>query len=158
MKQLETKVLFVIQPQSMVDVITNSSSELFVFEGKEQEVIESIIKNIYPDYLNEYANLKSLAELNDDDFVDYLDWVYSDWDNKQALSSTFGIDPAIMYSNWDSRLSEKYWYGTISQEGINLIKAQLPVTTTFLLYSLNENPDWEKQGLLGSIGTRYHLG
>jgi len=41
------KTLFVINPHSIIDVITNSSSELYVFKGKNKETIEKMIEEIY---------------------------------------------------------------------------------------------------------------
>jgi len=59
---------------SAVDVITNSSSELFVFKGKEKSIVEELIKEIYQDYLNEYKPLKSLEELTEREIDYYLDY------------------------------------------------------------------------------------
>jgi hypothetical protein len=158
MKQLTTKTLFVIQPQSVIDVITNSSSELFVFQGKEKEVIKDMIKRVYPDYLNEYEDLKCLNELNDSELTDYIDWIYSTWSNKLRLSKEFNIEPEILYSNFDEKDTDKYWYGELSNEGLELIKQQLDLDNTYLLYSINDNPDWDMQEELMCIGQRYHLG
>lgn len=158
MKQVMGKTLFVIQPQSMVDVITNSSSELFVFHGKEKEVIEEMIKNIYPNYRDEYQSLKSLSELDDYDLENYLGWVYSRWDDSLSLSKHFNIEPQILYSNFDTINQDKYWYGDISSQGLTLIKEQLDMEHTYVLYSKYDNPDWDMQEELMCIGRRYHLG
>lgn len=40
--------LFVFKIQSSSDVITNSSSELFVFEGNTKNEVISILDSIYP--------------------------------------------------------------------------------------------------------------
>lgn len=154
----DKKVLFVIQPQSIIDVITNSSSELFVFQGNDKEVIEGMISEIYPNYLDEYRSLVSLNELNDYAFDNYLSWTYKNWSDELSLSKKFNIAPEILYSNWDTKNSKKYWYGKLSSRGIALIKAQLPMNTTYLLYSIDENPNWEMQEALWQIGERYHLG
>jgi hypothetical protein len=165
MKQQEMaknkKVIFVIQPQSMVDIITNSSSELFVFEGKEKQVIEEMIKDVYPDYLNEYEQLVSINDISDDNLYTYLIykyWVYDIHDNLY-LSKEFNIDPKILYSNWDNKNTDKYWYPQLSSEGCRLIKDKIdPNRQMYFLFSKYDNPEYEYQELLENIGTRYHLG
>ena len=161
MKQSIAKTLFIINPHSIIDVITNSSSELFVFEGKKKIIIEEMIESIYPDYLTEYEELVKLSSLNNEEFKTYLDWVYDDWNNKLFLSEKFNIKPEILYSNFNEysdKYSDKYWYGKISDEGLKLIKDQLDVENTYLLYSIDENPNFEMQEELKCIGKRYHLG
>ena len=150
--------MFVIHPHSVVDVITNSSTELFVFDGSSKKAVEDIIKDVYPNYLDEYEELKPLSQLNDEDFESYLDWIYPSWDNRMALAHIFNIEPESLYSNWAEKATSKYWYGELSKEGISLIRKQLDMDNTFLLYSIDENPDWEQQEKLMDIGARHHLG
>lgn len=160
MKQLEMdkKIMFVIRPHSVVDVITNSSTELFVFDGSSKKAVEDIIKDVYPNYLDEYEELKPLGQLSDEDFESYLNWVYPSWDNRMALARIFNIEPESLYLNWAEKATSIYWYGELSKEGISLIKKQLNMDNTFLLYSIDENPDREQQEKLMDIGTRHHLG
>ena len=77
------KVLFEIKVNNVIDVITNSSSELFVLKGETQEIVEEMIKDIYPDYKNEYEDLKPLKEVSSSDFRTYLD---------QTIEDDFRID------------------------------------------------------------------
>lgn len=160
MKQQEmARQLFVIQPQSIIDVITNSSSELFIFQGKEFEVIKSMIEAIYPDYLNEYEELVSLDEIDNDALDTYICYSYENWNDKLSVSKEFDILPEKLYSNWNSKETEKYWYGEISAEGYAIIKNKLKEKgNMYFLFSREENPDWEYQEQLGNIGYRYHLG
>lgn len=160
MKQQEmARQLFVIQPQSIIDVITNSSSELFIFQGKEFEVIKSMIEAIYPDYLNEYKELVSLDEIDNDSLDTYICYAYNEWNDDMVVSKKFNIPPEILYSNWESKNSEKYWYGEISDEGYAIIKNKLKEQgNMYFLFSRESNPDWEYQEQLENIGYRYHLG
>jgi hypothetical protein len=64
--------LFVIQPHSIIDIITNSSSELFIFKGKEKKIIENMLKEIYPNYLNEYEPLLHISEMSAGDLNNFL--------------------------------------------------------------------------------------
>ena len=67
-----SKVLYIFQPHSIVDIITNSSSELFVFKGKSKETIENAIEEIYPDYLREYEPLVYIMDASIDDIENFL--------------------------------------------------------------------------------------
>jgi hypothetical protein len=62
------KNLFIIKIQSQSDVITNSSSELFIFDDKnsKDEVIE-LLDNVYPDWRNEYAEPVPFSEINENE-------------------------------------------------------------------------------------------
>jgi hypothetical protein len=160
MKQQEmVRTIFVIQPQSIIDVITNSSSELFIFSGKEKAIIEEMITAIYPNYLDEYEELVSLDELDNDGLDTYLSYNYYDYKDDLILSKTFNIAPEILYSNWNKKETAKYWYGELSEEGIALIKTKLKEQgTMYFLFSLESNPNWEMQEQLENIGYRIHLG
>lgn len=163
---MTVKTLFVIKPQSIIDVITNSSSELFVFEGNSKEIIESLIKAFYPDYLFEYEELKSIEELDSYEIYHFLGWVYEEssygTDYHYECIAPEGIDikdiTVISDNKWDFE-----WYKDgrkFSEEKIELHLQELKdsLKGTFLLYSLNENPNWDMQEKLELIGKRYHLG
>lgn len=69
------KVIFVFSLQSVSDIITNSSSELFVFtkENSVEEVI-SILDDIYPNWRKEYNKPQLLRDVSDKDLDTYLDY------------------------------------------------------------------------------------
>jgi hypothetical protein len=69
-----SKILYVFEPHSIVDIITNSSSELFVFKGKSKKIVEGMIKKLYPDYLSEYEELRHIDELTAEDLDSFLGW------------------------------------------------------------------------------------
>ena len=68
------KTLYVFQPHSIVDIITNSSSELFVFKGKTKNMVEEMIASSYPNYLKEYEELKNIDDLTPDELDDFVDY------------------------------------------------------------------------------------
>ena len=182
MKQQEMvkKILFVIQPHSIVDVITNSSSELFVFEGKEYDTVKEMIKQIYPDYLDEYNEVECLGTTESwESILTYIDWVDNSWydcynfnsrlskeekKEKEIKHATefarkFGIEPEKFYHDWDKINDENYWFGIIEMTHMKKIQQVLdPNNSIFLLFSIDENPNWEMQNNLERFGTRYHLG
>lgn len=203
------KVLFTIKPHSIVDIITNSSSELFVFKNKTKEIVENLIKNIYPDYKREYDDILSITELSPselDNFLHYHCYPYHDfhagdtvypligdytfdelyeidpdrrrWDNQYILKdntrikkedkikkfddfSKKDIDP-YDEENWNDDLieDERYHIRRFVTENNKeeFIRRVDPNHEMFFMYSIDENPNWEKQELLMNIGHRYHLG
>jgi len=68
------KNIFAATIQSVIDVITNSSSELFVGKFNCKEELEKMIKEIYPNYLSEYQELKNIDELTVDDLDCYVQY------------------------------------------------------------------------------------
>lgn len=170
------KVLFEIKVNNVIDVITNSSSELFVLKGETQEIVEEMIKDIYPDYKNEYEDLKPLKEVSSSNFRTYLDQTiedniridYSKSKEDQKLSKinyytekarNFGFEPQDFYEDWENEIKEQWFYPDIKEEVIPTIAKQLdPDSSIYLLFSKDENPDWDMQEKLEEIGIRYHLG
>lgn len=66
------KTLFLFNPHSIVDIITNSSSELFIFKGGEQKEVEKMIKSVYPDYKQEYTELINIMDLSAEDLDGFM--------------------------------------------------------------------------------------
>jgi hypothetical protein len=151
--------LFTTKINSIVDIITNSSSELFVGNKNSKEELIELIKEVYPNYLDEYHEIQSLNEIRNDDFTTYLSYKYYSWDDDLILSKTYDIKPEILYSNWEERNTKNYWYPRLSDKGIKLIKNKIdPNNKLFFLFSMNDNPNYEMQIELERIMTRYHLG
>jgi len=153
------RILFTLKPHSIVDVITNSSSELFVGKSQSKQEMIELIKEVYPDYLNEYEELQSLNELSNSEFGTYLSYKYSIWSDDLILSKKFSIDPETLYANWGDYGKIEWWFSKLSNEGASLIKQKLdPNNEMYFLYSIDGNPNWEMQEELSNIMTRYHLG
>lgn len=55
---MNTKILFEFNIQSITDIITNSSSELFVFKNRELNDLILIISTIHPYWDSEYYKPK----------------------------------------------------------------------------------------------------
>ena len=141
----------------MIDLITNSSSELFILSGNNMNEVKSLIESVYPNYLSEYQEVVSIDNISEEELDTYLTYEYNTWDDKLTLSKVFNIDPNVLYSNYSDFETKKYWHGRISDVGYSLIREKLPKDMYFL-YSINENPNWEMQENLMNIATRYHLG
>lgn len=180
-----SKVLFTIQLHSIVDVITNSSSELFVFGGDEKNTVVSIISELYPDYTREYDELKDVKHFSIAELDDFLYWhlgrsSYSwssraiyDNPNEYVLLSGFTFDElydtSVQLSNGDEyelrnnipidQRTHKYDRSFVTEENKDrVINGIITDVGRFFLYSIDENPNYEFQGKLETIAKRYHLG
>jgi len=175
----DKRVCFLINPQSIIDVITNSSSELFVFNGNDKEIIEDIIKNVYPDYLLEYEALVSVRELDLEELDSLMNWMTGSycWPARKyqyKIPGSFTFDelyeaesdkPAhngelqyVLKKNYQNPDS-KWDYSFVTEENYEWVSNKLdPTNSMYLLYSYDENPDWDMQEELMNIGDRYHLG
>lgn len=160
------RVIFVIQPHSIVDTITNSSSELFIIEGKEKELVEDIIRDIYPNYLSEYNELLSTKELSNSDLDTYLGYTFYTWGKRKeqlTVLSGFTFDEMYIenkddkYEKYSLRYDDQYnFVNDTNRERV--IKALDPNNNLFFLFSLGDNPNFEMQEELELIGQRIHLG
>lgn len=167
------KTLFVFQIQSFTDVVTNSSSELFVFTGTANTVSDLLNASV-PGWEDEYETPLSVQELSDNELEMYLSYAYDsydwNWSNRKITRETshqdrwakeFNIDPNQLYENyteWDPS-SENYKISQLRlKEGWSkLIKEKLSKDLVFV-FSIHENPNWERQENMMTFGTRYHLG
>lgn len=205
------KSLFIIKIQSQSDVITNSSSELFIFDDKnsKEEVIE-LLDNVYPDWRKEYVEPIPFSEIDENDLwyllpdshfdiegdfhriifdhikeskVPYKDFIETSECNELLkefnenlktekyklleveFAREYGLEPEVFWTNFDDlkvEIKGEEWkyidfpFLEISEEGKEaLIKAN---SNAWLLYSLDENPNWDHQEDLMEIATRIHLG
>jgi hypothetical protein len=167
---LQKKILIVININNVIDIITNSSSELFVLKGEEQSIVEEMISDIYPNYLNEYESLKDIRNMSNDEIQDFLEWElgpYNRWNARtpQTQPNQYKLLPGFSLDDlYDT--SKIKWYNSydlkddlITTENRNLIIEGIEKTVgRFFLYSIDENPDWDYQEKLMDVGTRYHLG
>ena len=154
---MKKRKLFVFNVSNVIDLITNSSSELFILSGNNMNEVKSLIESVYPNYLSEYQEVVSIDNISEEELDTYLTYEYNTWDDRLTLSKVFNIDPNVLYSNYSDFETKKYWHGQISDVGYSLIREKLPKDMYFL-YSINENPNWEMQENLMNIATRYHLG
>lgn len=183
---LQKKVLIAFKVDNVIDVITNSSSELFVLKGETLSIVKEMVSNVYPEYLNEYAEPKSIEEMTNEEIDDFVSWHGSAhmWPATKAMMPVLeGFEFDEMYEpkkNWQTGLPEgPAWNGEIQYQIRNnlvnpsnnwescfvtdenrqrVINAISKTVGNFFMYSLDENPDWDMQEQLMLIGERYHLG
>lgn len=176
--------LFLFKIDHSIDLITNSSSELFVLSGNSKDHVVEMIKNVYSDYLNEYEELKSIDELTIRELESYFNYACSShcWpSSKHQLPILPGFTFEELYEPekdyQTGKQKEPAWNGQIQYELKNnshpnesygnfvteenkqeLINKLDPNKKMFFLFSIDENPNWNYQEQLMQIGERFHLG
>lgn len=170
------RVLFSIQVDSVVDVITNSSSELFVLNGKSKSIVSEMIRSIYPNYLDEYEEVKKIDELSNDELNQYFEYICCAEDYPTDSKDEYYVPEGFTFNElYEPQRDSK---GNIEPPAYNgqiqytlkvngyvtpsnreyIINKLSPKKNMYFLYSKDENPDWEYQQALSQIADRYHLG
>jgi len=176
---MSKKVIFKFNIDNIINIITNSSSELFVLDGETKEIVSEMIKEVYPEYLNEYEEIKSIDDLSADDLDNYFSYACSPhmWPASKGnypILNGFTFDelyapksdkPAwngeLQYELIDNRKDEttKWNYAFVTEENLEEIKDKLdPNRKMHFLFSIDDNPNWDMQEELMAIGERHHLG
>ena len=171
------KIIFTIKPHSVIDVITNSSTELFVGRNSSKEALEELIKEVYPNYLYEYEPLVSINDLTHEMLDMYFDYECSPH-CYPAKKSSYPVLPGFTFEElyeedeiaWNKEMQYKLrnnlvdldydWRRRfVTEENFEEIKNKLdPKREMFFLFSINENPNWDYQKKLMNIMDRIHLG
>lgn len=173
------RVLFAINVSHTVDLITNSSSELFVLKGKTLDNVKEMLDSVYPNWRSEYeepVNVKDLTYDQLDNYFSYATGSYmwpAESKSNYKVPSGFTFDEVYEESDekaWNNRKqykvrnnvkNPKHEYDTsfVTEENFEEIRKKMfPDGDAYFLYSLDENPNWEMQEELMGIGERYHLG
>jgi hypothetical protein len=182
------KTLLAISVHNVVDVITNSSSELFVLKGETKEIATEMIRDIYPDFESEYEPLKHISELSNDELDTLVSYHCSAhcWpSSKDMLPILNGYTFDELYEperDWKTgKIKPPAWNGEIQYRLKNnlptvcdrkyqptsfvtddnrdrVIKAIEDTIGNYFLYSIDDNPDWSYQEDLMKVAKRYHLG
>ena len=156
------KTIFEFKLQSFSDIITNSSSELFTFINDDKETVEALIKAVYPDYRYEYEELINGKDLDFNLFEDFISRTMLSYKISylESFALNNGYEPSDFYVDWnyivEASKNTKYFFAEIKSEILEELRSKY--INTWFLYSIDENPDWDMQERLETIGTRYHLG
>lgn len=176
---------FIFGIQSKSDVITNSSSELFVFKNQETagEVV-NLLDTIYPKWRSEYMEPLEASELDNDNllwlietFTPYRFWSVDRYSinpevfkmgkrnrtlRECELPKFLGLTEEETYSNWETwNPCENVWenrYLHLSNQCYSKFKEWCIKNHIISLFSIDENPEWEKQEILMNYATRIHMG
>lgn len=152
------KTLFTFSVDNVVDLITNSSSELFVLKGDVRDQVEDMVKAVYPKYEKEYRRPVHIDELTPSGLEHYMHQIFGYWPNKV-------FDPGYGFTFDELFEPDRHGKGytmrddLVTDENREAFADRFdPDRTLWFLYSIDDNPDWDMQEKLMEIGTRYHLG
>jgi len=163
------KILFTLQIHSVVDLITNSSSELFVGTYDSKNTVIELIRSVYPNYLEEYEEVKSIDELSIEELEDYIQYnymyTYKYFDLKLDKYVYQHTPPHIIPGFKPEEMFDTQCYSTIYVQDFfvednydRIINNLDPEKKMFFLFSKGDNPNWDIQKKLSEIMSRYHLG
>lgn len=139
--------MFVFRVNHILDIITNSSSELFIFRGKSADAVREMIKTVYPDYLNEYEDIKGVESLDGEELENYINRLV-DYGVMKEEDFPRGTFSGLETSSFMVEMNRKAIIEAINKHG-----------PTYFLMSLGDNPDFDYQEKLENIAeTRIHLG
>lgn len=164
-------VIFTLKLHSVVDVITNSSSELFVGTGVSKEAVVQLVEKVYPNYLDEYDEVKATHELTNSELDVYIEYKHNHYftNSSQLATILAGVGgecpPDVIPGFTFDEMYKKGNYGTYLRHPFvtdenreRVIEAIDPNGVMFFLASLDDNPNWEYQEQLETIMIRYHIG
>lgn len=158
------RILFDINIQSFSDIITNSSSELFVFKVMLKEELISILDRVYPEWRTEYYEPQYVSELSKSSFDTYLynklglDGFYWSIDKNEYLLNLkyklyelgFNGEMNTLFKNYEEQQDL-----ILTPEGKQILKRKLK--DDIVLFSIDDNPNEHYQRILAKLGDRYHL-
>jgi len=158
--------IFAFSVENIIDVVTNSSSELFVFKGKTREIVEQMILEIYPEYHREYLSIKRSDELTVDELDTFIDYslhpnIWPTYTKHQyPLIEGFTFDELYEPDTkaWNGRMQYKRKWRVTENTYMETLNKLDPDRKMYFLFSIDDNPDWDMQEQLMKIGDRYHLG
>lgn len=180
------RTLFRFNIQSFSDIITNSSSELFVFQKDSVNQVIELLNRIYPAWKNEYNDPCLFKDMSIGKQLDYIDWVVDVPRNLTTFDedgNVLSFDDALtkfhtnvikvmhrnwnikkeevplMFSNWDKVEyydKKPYLFLEFSDKAVELFQSLFE--DDICLWSKDENPDYKYQEIIEYFAKRYHLG
>lgn len=155
-----SKILFTLKIDNVIDIITNSSSELFVLKADSFEIVKELIESVYPGYLNEYYEPIQPKDMTPERFASYIDWI-NGWNvskENAVVYEGFTFEDMYVKSRYGQTNTYVMKEGFIENNFETIVKLVDPGNKTWLMYSIDDNPDYEMQERLEIIAERYHLG
>lgn len=178
-----TRDLITFNIQSYSDIITNSSSELFVFQSPQLKEVISSLDRLAKGWREEYTEPMFFKDMDARSQDEYIDWVadipyYYDWDGtleefNEYVTKIIHRDTLVpedeipsLFENWNQPeihqigKDREYIYYNLrfSDKGREVYSNKFKYD--ICMWSLDENPNWERQEHIMDWchGKRYHLG
>jgi hypothetical protein len=173
------KTIFVMNVENCIDLITNSSSELFVLKGGTKEAVIQMLDNIDPAWRDEYEEPKNILDLSIDELNTYFSYACSPCCWPASRHNYPILDGFTFYELYEPESDKRAWNGEIQYELRNnkvdsvnrwerdfitednrmvMIDKHNPKHNMWFMFSFGENPNWELQEKLEYVANRYHLG
>lgn len=154
----QNKKFFVFNINNVINIITNSSSELFVLKEESLSIAKEMLQSIVTqDELSDYEELRLLKDCNEDEIAIYIDQYYSTSDYRGSIEAIEGFEIDEMYeqSRWGAMIKD----GFIEENKEKIVKAIDPNDNIYVLFSKGENPPYKVMEKLMTIATfHHHLG
>ncbi len=169
------KTIFVMNIENTIDLITNSSSELFVLKGGTKEAIVQMLDGLYPEWRKEYEEPKNITEATLDELNTFFSYACSphcspasifdypelpgfSWDELYEKSNvSWGGEYAL--KNNKKSMQDEWDRDFVTEKNMEeIIKKLSPNNYMWFLFSFDDNPNWEMQERLMTVADRYHLG
>ena len=117
---MDMKTIFVIQPHSFIDVITNSSTELFVC-GKEQEI--DTVREVLKSWEEVHKNFKDTYEVRrpTQQEMEYKNWKW-DW---YLRGYEKNLDENSIIIEWTGDNDIPYWFFDLIEDEFNASRYHL---------------------------------
>ncbi len=169
---MKKKTLFVFKIDHSIDLITNSSSELFVLQGQNLEMVKEAVQSLHAEFLSEdnedvsdedktrshsveaeYDEIVSVSEASADQLETYF--------SQECGYYGGNIIPGFKYEDMyeEKKYSLHFLKRNFVEENVEAVREYLdPDKNKYLMFSSVENPVWGFQEKLSNIGSRYHLG
>jgi len=172
------KTIFTMNITNTIDLITNSSSELFVLKGGTKEAIMQMLDNIDTSWRNEYEEPKNILELSIDELDTYFSYACSAHCFPARKSNYPVLNGFTFDELYEADGKECAWNGEIQYKLRNnkqrdcewdrdfviednrteVINKLNPNHDMWFLFSFDENPNWDLQEKIEGIADRFHLG
>ena len=147
-------IKFATHLNSVVDVITNSSAELFVSIENDKKEIEQLLDKLDKGWRYEYHSPKNIDELSDEELREYCEFAYELWPfGKEKPEPLPGFKYDEMFSD-DGFLRANFF----SKNREKIINSLDPEHKMVFLFSKFDNPSYELQKRISFFMTKYHLG
>ena len=167
--------MFIFHIDSIVDIITNSSSELFIMKAEGKDVIIELIESVLPDFRDTYGEPILLKDCSGYELYLYVFYNYTftgsaneGYGGKKTFNVINGFTfeemyvpflelyPHLFNKSYPNYYKNEYELRNnfIEDNRERIIKAVDPHNNIWLMKSLDDNPDNEIYEKLLPIGRR----
>ena len=113
---MKKRIIITFAVDNTIDLITNSSSELFVLSGDTREIVTEMVESVYPEFRNEYDEIKSSRDLSGEE-LDYFFSFASSPGCWPASKNQYPIIPGFTFEDlYEPEDKDPAWNGEIQYQ------------------------------------------